>query len=81
LDKLGESTPFFWAAVRRLIGEQAEIAIDGIETMIKLARVRRNKKAEKGITKILADFRKTRRKPIYKPVNSMRRTLANARVG
>jgi hypothetical protein len=41
-----------------------------METMIKLARAREKRKAERGIAKILADFRKKRRKPIYKPIRS-----------
>jgi hypothetical protein len=72
LDKLVESTPFFRAAARRHVGERADIAIDGIERslerMINLARVRGDKRAERRIAKILADFRKNRRKPIYKPI-------------
>jgi hypothetical protein len=72
LDKLIESTPFFRAAARRHVGERADITIDGIERslegMINLARVRGDKKAERRIAKILADFRKNRRKPIYKPI-------------
>ena len=73
-DRLAESTPFFRGATRRHIGAQADIAIDGLEalmgTMIKLARVRGKRKAERGIAKILADFRKKRRKPIYRPIQS-----------
>jgi hypothetical protein len=72
LDRISESTLFFRGAVRRHVGEQVDIAVDGIERivegMVKVARVRGNKKAERGITKILADFRKKRRKPIYKPI-------------
>jgi hypothetical protein len=72
LDRLSESTPFFRGAARRHVGEHADIAIDGIERslegMIKLARVRGDKKAERRITKILADFQEKRRKPIYKPI-------------
>jgi hypothetical protein len=75
LDKLIESTPFFRAAARRHVGERADITIDGIERslegMINLARVRGDKKAERRIAKILADFRKNRRKPIYKPVKKI----------
>jgi hypothetical protein len=72
LDRLSESTSFFRGAARRHVGEHADIAIDGIEWslegMTKLARVRGDKRAERRIAKILADFRKKRRKPIYKPI-------------
>jgi hypothetical protein len=78
LDRLTESTPFFRGAARRYVGERADIAIDGVERvlegMIKLARVQGNKKAVRGIAKILADFRVKRRKPIYKPINAIPRT-------
>jgi hypothetical protein len=74
LDGLTESTPFFKGATRRYIGARMDIAIDGVERSIegmgKLARARGDKKAEKGIAKILVDFRKKRRKPIYKPINA-----------
>jgi hypothetical protein len=76
LDKLVERTPFFRAAAWRHVGERADIAIDGIERsvegMINLARVRGDKKAERRIAKMLADFRKNRRKPIYKPIKKDR---------
>jgi hypothetical protein len=81
VDRLGESTPFFRGAVRRHIGEAADIAIDGyealMETFLKIARARGNKKAVRGITKILADFRKKRRKPIYKSILSAQRARAS----
>ena len=78
MDRLSESTAFFRAACRRYIGEQADIAVDGIErcidSMRRLARARGNKKAERGRKRVLGDFRKKRRKPIYKPINSLERT-------
>jgi len=78
LDRLSESTPFFRGAARRHIGGQADLAIDGterfIESMIKLAHVQGKKEAERGMRKILADFRKKRRKPIYKPIHPVQRT-------
>jgi hypothetical protein len=83
-DRLGESTPFFRGAVRRHIGEQMDIAIDGmdgaIEAMAKLAKAQGNTKAERGIAKTLADFRKKRRKPVYKPIHSIQRRRTGARV-
>jgi hypothetical protein len=48
--------------------------------MAGLARARGKKRAERGIKKVLGDFRKKRRKPIYKPINSMQRTGASAPV-
>ena len=82
LDSLAESSPYFRGAARRHVGERADIAIDGIERildgMIKLARARDNRKGERGITKILVDFQKKRRKPIYRPINSVRRTRTSA---
>jgi hypothetical protein len=71
LDRLTESAPFFRGAARRLVGKRADIAIDGaerlLEVMIKLARVRGNKKAERRITKTLVDFRKKRSNLIHRP--------------
>lgn len=82
LDRLGESTPFFRGAVRRHIGEAADIVVDeterAIEAMAKLAHARGNKKAERGIHKVLADFRKKRSKPIYKSIHSARRARASS---
>ena len=68
LDRLGESTPFFRGAVRRDGYERL------IESMAKLAQAHGKKEAERGIHKILADFRKKRRKPIYKPIHTLPRT-------
>ena len=77
-DRLTESAPYFRGAARRVIGDLADIAIDGAEhclsSMAGLARARGNKEAEKGIKKTLRDFRKKRRKPIYKPIKSVQRT-------
>ena len=77
LDRLAESTPFFKGVARRYVGTRMDIAIDGIERsiegMAKLARTRGNKKAEKGILKILVDFRKKRRKPVCKPINAVKK--------
>jgi hypothetical protein len=82
VDRLGESTPFFRGAVRRHIGEAADIVVDeterAIEAMARLAHARGNKKAERGIHKILADFRKKRRKPIYKSIHSTQRARASS---
>jgi hypothetical protein len=73
MDRLGESTSFSRAACRRLIGERADIAVDGmeqcVESMIRLAQARGDKRAERGIRKILGDFQKKWRKPIYKPIH------------
>jgi hypothetical protein len=77
LDTLAESSPYFKGAVRRHVGEQVAIILDGteraMEGMVKLARAQGNRKGERGITKLLMDFRKKRRKPLYKPVKSVQR--------
>ena len=74
LDRLSESTPCFRAAGRRLIGERADIAVDAmeqcVESMARLAQARGNKQAERGIRRLLGDFKKKRRKPIYKPIHA-----------
>lgn len=75
VDRLVKSTPFFRSAGRRYIGELSDIAIDEtertIESMAKLAKAQGNKKAEREIPKILANFQEKRRKPIYKPIHSV----------
>jgi hypothetical protein len=77
LDKLTESTPHFRGAARRVVGELADIAIDEaeryMESMSGLARVKGKKSAARVIEESLADFRKKRRKPIYKPIQAMSR--------
>jgi len=71
-DRLTESTPYFRAACRRHIGQEADICIDGIERCIEsmagLARAQGRRRVERKIEKILRDFRKRRRKPIYRPI-------------
>jgi hypothetical protein len=75
VDRLVKSTPFFRGAGRRCIGELSDITIDKIErtieSMAKFAKAQGKKKAEREIHKILANFRKKRRKPIYKPIHSV----------
>lgn len=77
MDRLYESSPSIKAASRRLIGLRMDAAIDGleqsIEKMSKLAQVRGNKVGARKITKLLADFRKKRRKPIYKPISDAKK--------
>jgi biotin synthase-related radical SAM superfamily protein len=77
LDRLTESSSFFKAAARRHVGARMDVALDArersIEGMIKLAQVRGNKVGARKITKLLADFRKKRRKPIYKPISDAKK--------
>ena len=72
IDKLVESTPYFRGASRRVIGEYADLSMDATERcfegLIRFARVRGDKKAERKLTKSLSNLRKKRRKPFYKPV-------------
>jgi hypothetical protein len=78
LDSLLESLPCFRGAFRRYVGERVDSAIDVMEsvmeTMSRVARLQGKRKAERGITKLLVDFRKKRRKPIYKPIKPVQRT-------
>jgi hypothetical protein len=76
MDRLYESSPFIKAASRRLIGLRMDAALDGleqsIEGMIKLAKVQGKKDGARKITDLLVDFRK-KRKPIYKPINAVKK--------
>ena len=73
LDTLAESSPYFKGAARRHVGEQVDIILDGTERvlggMARIARARGNRKGERGITKILVDFCRKRRKPLYGSVS------------
>jgi hypothetical protein len=57
LDSLAESSPCFRGAARRYVLTAINDSVERVlKAFIKVARVRGNRKAERGITKLLVDF-------------------------